>query len=215
MAPKRAKSSSGPLGPLQKEILQVSASSGEMRVRPQNCTGTNSSLNLVLIPTWVLTERPEECNPAHPVAARWSARNRRNVEEGQPPSSSPSTCLVLGTDRDVHRDPVAPSAYRQVRTATWVTSCDPRASGRWEAFGTLSSVTMRLLQVVLAAVFIIFQVLPAATRAFNFERPCYLRGGICLKQGTPDCEPFRGPCRAFTVCCKVKGLWGRAAAEKP
>uniref|UniRef100_A0A8C9M5G8 Uncharacterized protein n=1 Tax=Panthera tigris altaica TaxID=74533 RepID=A0A8C9M5G8_PANTA len=57
--------------------------------------------------------------------------------------------------------------------------------------------------------------LPAATRAFNFERPCYLRGGICLKQGTPDCEPFRGPCRAFTVCCKVKGLWGRAAAEKP
>uniref|UniRef100_A0ABI7VVN3 WAP domain-containing protein n=1 Tax=Felis catus TaxID=9685 RepID=A0ABI7VVN3_FELCA len=56
---------------------------------------------------------------------------------------------------------------------------------------------------------------PAATRAFNFERPCYLRGGICLKQGTPDCEPFRGPCRAFTVCCKVKGLWGRAAAEKP
>ncbi|XP_040345753.1 uncharacterized protein LOC121039607 isoform X5 [Herpailurus yagouaroundi] len=129
--------------------------------------------------------------------------------------SSPSTCLVLGTDRDVHRDPVAPSAYRQVRTATWVTSCDPRASGRWEAFGTLSSVTMRLLQVVLAAVFIIFQVLPAATRAFNFERPCYLRGGICLKQGTPDCEPFRGPCRAFTVCCKVKGLWGRAAAEKP
>ncbi|XP_040345761.1 uncharacterized protein LOC121039607 isoform X6 [Herpailurus yagouaroundi] len=38
MAPKRAKSSSGPLGPLQKEILQVSASSGEMRVRPQNCT---------------------------------------------------------------------------------------------------------------------------------------------------------------------------------
>uniref|UniRef100_A0ABI7VVP2 Uncharacterized protein n=1 Tax=Felis catus TaxID=9685 RepID=A0ABI7VVP2_FELCA len=55
----------------------------------------------------------------------------------------------------------------------------------------------------------------AATRAFNFERPCYLRGGICLKQGTPDCEPFRGPCRAFTVCCKVKGLWGRAAAEKP
>uniref|UniRef100_A0A667HWQ4 Uncharacterized protein n=1 Tax=Lynx canadensis TaxID=61383 RepID=A0A667HWQ4_LYNCA len=55
----------------------------------------------------------------------------------------------------------------------------------------------------------------AATRAFNFERPCYLRGGICLKQGTPDCEPFRGPCRAFTVCCKVKGLWGRAAAKKP
>ncbi|EFB20631.1 hypothetical protein PANDA_020329, partial [Ailuropoda melanoleuca] len=42
------------------------------------------------------------------------------------------------------------------------------------------------------------------TRAFNFERPCYLRGGICLKQGTPNCEPFRGPCRAFTVCCKVK-----------
>ncbi|XP_040345749.1 uncharacterized protein LOC121039607 isoform X1 [Herpailurus yagouaroundi] len=107
MAPKRAKSSSGPLGPLQKEILQVSASSGEMRVRPQNCTGTNSSLNLVLIPTWVLTERPEECNPAHPVAARWSARNRRNVEEGQPPSRAcgprkswpdwlnPASCTVL------------------------------------------------------------------------------------------------------------------------
>ncbi|XP_058575855.1 uncharacterized protein LOC131506338 isoform X3 [Neofelis nebulosa] len=68
MAPKRAKASSGPLGPLLKESLQVSASSGEMRVRPQNCTGTNSSLNLVLIPTWVLTERPEECNPAHPVS---------------------------------------------------------------------------------------------------------------------------------------------------
>ncbi|XP_047713179.1 uncharacterized protein LOC125164466 isoform X7 [Prionailurus viverrinus] len=263
----------------QKESLQVSASSGEMQVRPQNCTGTNSSLNLVLITTWVLTEQPEECNPAHPVAARWSARNQRNVEEGQPPSrrvllgpycfpenqagfpsqgptritpipflglgvllikracgprkswpdwlkpasctvllpltsspptgqttpalghqlggpterklckalprcllhhvhrppvlhpcgalckawplsykagrdgawgrcygwlrgylrrrdsglgSSPSTCLVLGTDRDVHRDPVALSACRQVRTATWVTSCDPRASGRWE-----------------------------------------------------------------------------------
>ncbi|XP_058575856.1 uncharacterized protein LOC131506338 isoform X4 [Neofelis nebulosa] len=181
MAPKRAKASSGPLGPLLKESLQVSASSGEMRVRPQNCT----------------------------VAAGLFTGERR--EKG----SSPSTCLVLGTDRDVHRDPVAPSAYRQVRTATWVTSCDPRASGRREAFGTLSSVTMRLLQVVLAAVFIIFQVLPAATRAFNFERPCYLRGGICLKQGTPDCEPFRGPCRAFTVCCKVKGLWGRAAAEKP
>ncbi|XP_078301358.1 uncharacterized protein LOC132691480 [Panthera onca] len=169
MAPKRAKASSGPLGPLQKESLQVSASSGEMGVRPQNCTGTNSSLNLVLIPTWVLTERPEECNPAHPV--------------------SPLECP------------------------------EPKECGRgttpFQDFGTLSSVTMRLLQVVLAAVFIIFQVLPAATRAFNFERPCYLRGGICLKQGTPDCEPFRGPCRAFTVCCKVKGLWGRAAAEKP
>nr|XP_060508807.1 uncharacterized protein LOC132691480 isoform X5 [Panthera onca] len=38
MAPKRAKASSGPLGPLQKESLQVSASSGEMGVRPQNCT---------------------------------------------------------------------------------------------------------------------------------------------------------------------------------
>uniref|UniRef100_A0A673STV6 Uncharacterized protein n=1 Tax=Suricata suricatta TaxID=37032 RepID=A0A673STV6_SURSU len=58
---------------------------------------------------------------------------------------------------------------------------------------------MRLLQAVLTAVFIIFQVL-----VFNFKRPCYLRGGICLKQGTPNCEPFQGPCRAFTVCCKVK-----------
>ncbi|CAK7295800.1 hypothetical protein VULLAG_LOCUS4972 [Vulpes lagopus] len=47
--------------------------------------------------------------------------------------------------------------------------------------------------------------LPDSTGAFNFERPCYLRGGICLKRGTPNCEPFRGPCRAFTVCCKVKG----------
>uniref|UniRef100_A0AC11CKQ0 Uncharacterized protein n=1 Tax=Ovis aries TaxID=9940 RepID=A0AC11CKQ0_SHEEP len=46
--------------------------------------------------------------------------------------------------------------------------------------------------------------LPDSTRALNFERPCYLRGGICLKQGTPSCEPFRGPCRAFTVCCKIK-----------
>uniref|UniRef100_A0A8C2RCZ7 Beta-defensin n=1 Tax=Capra hircus TaxID=9925 RepID=A0A8C2RCZ7_CAPHI len=43
-----------------------------------------------------------------------------------------------------------------------------------------------------------------STRALNFERPCYLRGGICLKRGTPSCEPFRGPCRAFTVCCKIK-----------
>uniref|UniRef100_A0A4W2DJA5 Beta-defensin n=1 Tax=Bos indicus x Bos taurus TaxID=30522 RepID=A0A4W2DJA5_BOBOX len=36
----------------------------------------------------------------------------------------------------------------------------------------------------------------------NFERPCHLRGEICLKQGT--CEAFRGPCQAFTVCCKIK-----------
>uniref|UniRef100_A0A4W2BJX4 Uncharacterized protein n=1 Tax=Bos indicus x Bos taurus TaxID=30522 RepID=A0A4W2BJX4_BOBOX len=42
------------------------------------------------------------------------------------------------------------------------------------------------------------------TRALNFERPSRLLGGICLKQGTPSCEPFRGPCRAFTVCCKIK-----------
>uniref|UniRef100_A0A4W2C1F9 Beta-defensin n=1 Tax=Bos indicus x Bos taurus TaxID=30522 RepID=A0A4W2C1F9_BOBOX len=41
-------------------------------------------------------------------------------------------------------------------------------------------------------------------RVLNFERPCHLRGRICLKQGTPSCEPFRGPCRAFTVCCKIK-----------
>uniref|UniRef100_A0A7N9CWJ6 Uncharacterized protein n=1 Tax=Macaca fascicularis TaxID=9541 RepID=A0A7N9CWJ6_MACFA len=46
--------------------------------------------------------------------------------------------------------------------------------------------------------------LPGITRALHFERPCYLRGGICLKRGTPNCEPFRGPCRAFTVCCKIR-----------
>uniref|UniRef100_A0A8B9Y897 Uncharacterized protein n=1 Tax=Bos mutus grunniens TaxID=30521 RepID=A0A8B9Y897_BOSMU len=37
-----------------------------------------------------------------------------------------------------------------------------------------------------------------------FERPSRLPGGICLKQGTPSYEPFRGPCWAFTVCCKIK-----------
>ncbi|KAM9194434.1 uncharacterized protein ACIGJ3_019173 [Trichechus inunguis] len=63
---------------------------------------------------------------------------------------------------------------------------------------------MRLLHIFLIALFTIFQVLTGNTRALSFERPCYLRGGICLKQGTPDCEPFRGPCRAFTVCCKVR-----------
>ncbi|KAM7227353.1 hypothetical protein CapIbe_021766, partial [Capra ibex] len=36
--------------------------------------------------------------------------------------------------------------------------------------------------------------LPDSTRALNFERPCHLRDGICLKRGTPSCEPFRGPC---------------------
>uniref|UniRef100_A0A8D0NDK2 Uncharacterized protein n=1 Tax=Sus scrofa TaxID=9823 RepID=A0A8D0NDK2_PIG len=46
--------------------------------------------------------------------------------------------------------------------------------------------------------------LPDSMRALNFQRPCYLRGGICLKQGTPNCEPFQGPCRAFTMCCKIK-----------
>uniref|UniRef100_A0A8W4FBG8 Uncharacterized protein n=1 Tax=Sus scrofa TaxID=9823 RepID=A0A8W4FBG8_PIG len=60
---------------------------------------------------------------------------------------------------------------------------------------------MRLLHVLLAMVLAIFQVL---MRALNFQRPCYLRGGICLKQGTPNCEPFQGPCRAFTMCCKIK-----------
>uniref|UniRef100_A0A8C5K1H5 Predicted gene 6040 n=1 Tax=Jaculus jaculus TaxID=51337 RepID=A0A8C5K1H5_JACJA len=60
------------------------------------------------------------------------------------------------------------------------------------------------LQVFLVVLFSIFQVLPGITWALNFERPCYLRGGICMKQGTPNCEPFRGPCRAFTVCCKIK-----------
>ncbi|NP_001020524.1 beta-defensin 51 precursor [Mus musculus] len=54
------------------------------------------------------------------------------------------------------------------------------------------------------ALFAVFQVLHAISSALNFERPCYLRGGICLKQGTPNCEPFRGPCRAFTVCCKIR-----------
>uniref|UniRef100_A0A8C8YNW2 Beta-defensin 5 n=1 Tax=Prolemur simus TaxID=1328070 RepID=A0A8C8YNW2_PROSS len=58
--------------------------------------------------------------------------------------------------------------------------------------------------IFLTALFAIFQVLPGITGALNFERPCYLRGGICLKQGTPDCEPFRGPCRAFTICCKIR-----------
>ncbi|KAM5175548.1 uncharacterized protein ACOB7L_015020 [Callospermophilus lateralis] len=42
------------------------------------------------------------------------------------------------------------------------------------------------------------------SRALSFERPCYLWGGICLKRGTPNCESFRGPCRAFTVCCKIR-----------
>uniref|UniRef100_A0A8C0E311 Uncharacterized protein n=1 Tax=Balaenoptera musculus TaxID=9771 RepID=A0A8C0E311_BALMU len=63
---------------------------------------------------------------------------------------------------------------------------------------------MRLLHALRAAFLIIFQVLPDSSRALNFERPCYFRGGICLKQVTPSCEPFRGPCRAFTVCCKIK-----------
>ncbi|CAH6787102.1 Gm6040 [Phodopus roborovskii] len=60
------------------------------------------------------------------------------------------------------------------------------------------------LHAFLLALFAIFQVLHAISNALNFERPCYLRGGICLKQGTPNCEPFRGPCRAFTVCCKIR-----------
>uniref|UniRef100_A0A8C8T506 Predicted gene 6040 n=1 Tax=Peromyscus maniculatus bairdii TaxID=230844 RepID=A0A8C8T506_PERMB len=60
------------------------------------------------------------------------------------------------------------------------------------------------LHVFLLALFAIFQVLHAISSALHFERPCYLRGGICLKQGTPNCEPFRGPCRAFTVCCKIR-----------
>uniref|UniRef100_A0A8C2N0I7 Predicted gene 6040 n=1 Tax=Cricetulus griseus TaxID=10029 RepID=A0A8C2N0I7_CRIGR len=59
------------------------------------------------------------------------------------------------------------------------------------------------LHAFLLAFFAIFQVLHAINTALNFERPCYLRGGICLKQGTPNCEPFRGPCRAFMVCCKI------------
>ncbi|KAM4802209.1 uncharacterized protein ACH125_000942 [Urocitellus parryii] len=42
------------------------------------------------------------------------------------------------------------------------------------------------------------------TRALSFERPCFLRGGICLKRGAPNCEPFRGPWWAFTVCCKIR-----------
>ncbi|EPQ16741.1 hypothetical protein D623_10001961 [Myotis brandtii] len=43
-----------------------------------------------------------------------------------------------------------------------------------------------------------------STGALNFERPCYLRGGICLKRGTPNCKPIQGPCRAFTICCRIK-----------
>uniref|UniRef100_A0A8C5YC31 Beta-defensin 5 n=1 Tax=Microcebus murinus TaxID=30608 RepID=A0A8C5YC31_MICMU len=60
------------------------------------------------------------------------------------------------------------------------------------------------LHMLLATLLAIFQVLPGVTRVLNFERPCYLRGGICLKKGSPNCEPFRGPCRAFTVCCKIR-----------
>uniref|UniRef100_A0A4X2KEZ9 Uncharacterized protein n=1 Tax=Vombatus ursinus TaxID=29139 RepID=A0A4X2KEZ9_VOMUR len=41
-------------------------------------------------------------------------------------------------------------------------------------------------------------------RGFSYERPCYLRGGVCLKRGTPGCVPFKGPCREFTACCKRK-----------
>ncbi|XP_038546291.1 uncharacterized protein CBD139 isoform X2 [Canis lupus familiaris] len=55
--------------------------------------------------------------------------------------------------------------------------------------------------------------LPDSTGAFNFERPCYLRGGNCLKRGTPNCEPFRGPCRAFTVCCKAKGSGRKRSSQ--
>ncbi|KAM4837322.1 uncharacterized protein RHO17_022645 isoform 1-T1 [Thomomys bottae] len=55
------------------------------------------------------------------------------------------------------------------------------------------------LHLLLLLLLAVFQV------PLNFKRPCYLRGGICLKQGTPNCEPFRGPCRAFTVCCKIRG----------
>ena len=54
---------------------------------------------------------------------------------------------------------------------------------------------------------------PDSSRALNFERPCYLQGGICLKQVTPSCEPFRGPCRAFTVCCKIKRRWWRNPSQ--
>ncbi|KAM7328851.1 hypothetical protein ACRRTK_012943 [Alexandromys fortis] len=60
------------------------------------------------------------------------------------------------------------------------------------------------LHTFLLALFAIFRVMHAFSSAFNSERPCYLRGGICLKQGTPNCEPFRGLCRAFTVCCKIR-----------
>ncbi|KAM5311715.1 uncharacterized protein AAES06_021501 isoform 1-T5 [Glossophaga mutica] len=63
---------------------------------------------------------------------------------------------------------------------------------------------MRLLRIFLTALFTICQALPDNTRALSFERPCYLRGGVCLKQGTPNCEPYRGPCRAFTICCRIK-----------
>uniref|UniRef100_G3VN70 Uncharacterized protein n=1 Tax=Sarcophilus harrisii TaxID=9305 RepID=G3VN70_SARHA len=45
----------------------------------------------------------------------------------------------------------------------------------------------------------------ATSIAYSYTaRPCYLRGGVCLKRGTPGCVPFRGPCREFTVCCKRK-----------
>ncbi|XP_047713183.1 uncharacterized protein LOC125164466 isoform X11 [Prionailurus viverrinus] len=240
----------------QKESLQVSASSGEMQVRPQNCTGTNSSLNLVLITTWVLTEQPEECNPAHPVAARWSARNQRNVEEGQPPSRRVLLgpyCFPENQAGFPSQGPtrITPIPFLGLGVLLIKRACGPRKS--WPDWLKPASCTVLLPLTSSPPTGQTTPALghqlggpterklckglqdpqlrhhetspggprccvyhfPAATKAFNFERPCYLRGGICLKQGTPDCEPFRGPCRAFTVCCKVKGLWGRAAAEKP
>ncbi|XP_058575848.1 uncharacterized protein LOC131506338 isoform X1 [Neofelis nebulosa] len=223
MAPKRAKASSGPLGPLLKESLQVSASSGEMRVRPQNCTGTNSSLNLVLIPTWVLTERPEECNPAHPVSPL-ERPEPKECGRGTTPFQglwSQKKLARLAEPRFLHRPPT-PDLLNPNRARPMISGQTTPALGHQLRGPTerklskgLRDPQLRHHETSPGGPRCCVYHFPAATRAFNFERPCYLRGGICLKQGTPDCEPFRGPCRAFTVCCKVKGLWGRAAAEKP
>ncbi|XP_058575857.1 uncharacterized protein LOC131506338 isoform X5 [Neofelis nebulosa] len=175
MAPKRAKASSGPLGPLLKESLQVSASSGEMRVRPQNCTGLWSQKKLARLAEPRFLHRPPTPDLLNPNRAR--------------PMISGQTTPALGHQL---RGPTERKLSKGLR--------DPQLRHHETSPGGPRCCVYHF---------------PAATRAFNFERPCYLRGGICLKQGTPDCEPFRGPCRAFTVCCKVKGLWGRAAAEKP
>uniref|UniRef100_A0A8C2VYW0 Uncharacterized protein n=1 Tax=Chinchilla lanigera TaxID=34839 RepID=A0A8C2VYW0_CHILA len=61
----------------------------------------------------------------------------------------------------------------------------------------------RRLRAFLSALFAAFQVLPTIARVLQFERPCNLQGGICLKLGAPKCEPFREPCQAFTAYCRI------------